>query len=157
MDQGRPFRQDPILDIAGDPLPRPIRRDAKPGKVAELRRPPLLPAQEEAVVPEIEVTKRTGQATLDLVKQSAQVLKVAEDRGHALAERGHEIAQRAVSELKAAEARIKVLEERLRKAEQRAKEAEDWLVRIHESIKKNLVGQELSEPLPAGEQSVSAA
>ena len=153
MDQGRPFRQDPILEIGVESVPRP-RRDAKPtAKVAELRRPPL-PAEDG--LPEIELTKRTGQATLDLVKQSAQVLKVAEDRGHALAERGHEIAQRAVSELKAAEAKIKVLEERLRKAEQRAKEAEDWLVRIHESIRKNLVGQESSEP-PAADQSVSAA
>ena len=99
MEQGRPaFRQDPILDIGGEPLGRP-RRDPKPNKVAELRRPPAAP---EEGLPEVEVTKRTGQATLDLVKQSAQVLKVAEDRGHALAERGQEIAQRSVSDLKAA-------------------------------------------------------
>lgn len=152
MEQGRPFRQDPILEIGGEPLSR-TRRDAKPGKVAELRRPASPP---DEGLPEIESTKRTGQATLELVRQSAQVLKVAEDRGHALAERGHEIAQRAVSELKAAEARIKVLEERLKKAEQRAKEAEEWLVRIHDSIKKNLVGPEGTER-PAGEQSVTAA
>ena len=153
MEQGRPFRQDPFLEIGLD-VPGRVKRDAsKPGKVAELRRPG--PAPEDGL-PEVEVTKRTGEATLDLVRKSAQVLKVAEDRGHALAERGHEIAQRAVSELKAAEARIKVLEERLRKAEQRAKEAEEWLVRIHESIKSNLVGPESAEG-SAGEPSVSAA
>lgn len=94
-----------------------------------------------------EIAKRTGENTLDLIRQTAQVIKLAEDRGQALADQAQELAERAVSELKVAEARIVSLEEQLRCAEACALEAENALQRVHHEIEQTLVDHRLAAPL----------
>ena len=93
-----------------------------------------------------ELAKRTGEDTLNLVRGTAKLIELAEDRGQALADQGQELAQRAVSELKVAEARIKSLEEQLRHAEARALESESALQYVHNEIERTL-GDRLSAPL----------
>ena len=135
MEQGRKYPLDEVREIAVDHLTRQRRdtdRNSANGFQVQVTTKEQAQAAEEAA-------KRTGQATLDLVRQTAQVIKLAEDRGQALADRGQELAQRAVNELKIAEARIKFLEERLRQAETRARDAEEWLQRVHDAIQRNLV------------------
>ena len=94
-----------------------------------------------------EVTKRTGEDTLNLVRQTAQAIKHAEERGQALADQAQELAQRAVNELKVAEARIKSLEEQLHHAEARALESENALQRVHNEIERTLAAHQLPVPL----------
>jgi hypothetical protein len=153
MDESRNYPQDHVLDIGVEPSAR-LRREINKANLTGVRRP----AAPDIAVDGNEATKRTGQATLDLVRQTVQVIRIAEDRGQALADRGQLLAQRAIEELKTAEARIRQLEERLRQAEQRAKDAEEWLVRVHDAIKRNLVDREMEArigPPPPG--AVSAA
>ncbi|MGE0750475.1 MAG: hypothetical protein AB7K64_07800 [Variibacter sp.] len=152
MDESRNYPQDHVLDIGVEPSAR-LRREINKANLTGVRRPasPDIPVDNGDM-------KRTGQATLDLVRQTVQVIRIAEDRGQALADRGQQLAQRAIEELKTAEARIRQLEDRLRQAEQRAKDAEEWLVRVHDAIKRNLVDREMESrigPPPPG--AVSAA
>lgn len=153
MDDSRNYAQDHVLDIGVEPSAR-LRREINKANLTGVRRP----AGADIPVDGMENTKRTGQATLDLVRQTVQVIRIAEDRGQALADRGQQLAQRAIEELKTAEARIRQLEDRLRHAEQRAKDAEEWLVRVHDAIKRNLIDREMESrigPPPPG--AVSAA
>ena len=85
-----------------------------------------------------DVAMRTGQETLDLVRQTAQIIKLAEDRGQALADQGQELAQRAVGELKVAEARMASLEEQLLHAEACSRESEYALQRVYDELKRTL-------------------
>ena len=94
-----------------------------------------------------EIAKRTGEETLNLVGQTAQAIKLAEDHGQALADQAQERAQRSVNELKIAEARIQSLEEQLRHAEARARESENALQRVHNEIVRTLADHPLPVPL----------
>ena len=94
-----------------------------------------------------EIAKRTGEDTLNLVRQTAQAIKLAEDRGQALAGESQELAKRAVAELKVAEARIGSLEEQLLRAEARFKESEQALQRVHDELKRTLGDH--SFPMPS--------
>lgn len=106
--------------------------------------------------------KRDWGATLGLVHQAGELIRVTEQRLEEAEARGQSLVQRAMDELRAAETRIQMLETRLkgaetqareaegrtkelearlkegelraREAEMRAKEAEDWLSRFHDAI-----------------------
>jgi hypothetical protein len=93
-----------------------------------------------------DMAKRTAQETLDLVRQTTQVIKLAEDRGRALAGQGQELAQRAVDELKIAEKRIASLEEQLLRAETQAMESQHALQRVYDELKRTLGDHPLSMP-----------
>ena len=106
--------------------------------------------------------KRDWGATLGLVHQAGELIRVTEQRLEEAEARGQSLVQRAMDELRAAETRIQMLETRLkaaenlardadsrakdvetrlkdselriREAEGRAKEAEEWLSRFHDAI-----------------------
>jgi DNA repair exonuclease SbcCD ATPase subunit len=106
--------------------------------------------------------KRDWGATLGLVHQAGELIRVTEQRLEEAEARGQQLVQRAMDELRAAETRIQMLETRLktaesqardaesrakeiegrikdaemraRDAEGRAKEAEEWLSRFHDAI-----------------------
>ena len=106
--------------------------------------------------------KRDWGATLGLVHQAGELIRVTEQRLEEAEARGQSLVQRAMDELRAAETRIQMLETRLKAAENlardadsrakdmearfkdselriresevRAKEAEEWLSRFHDAI-----------------------
>ena len=106
--------------------------------------------------------KRDWGATLGLVHQAGELIRVTEQRLEEAEARGQSLVQRAMDELRAAETRIQMLETRLkaaenqsreadtrakevetrlkdselriREAEGRATEAEEWLSRFHDAI-----------------------
>jgi hypothetical protein len=89
---------------------------------------------------------RDWSATIALVHQAAEAMRVIEERAHKAEARGKALAERAAEEmrtlekrLEAAEAARRHAEARARAAEADAQEAEAWLTRLQEEIVTHLV------------------
>jgi chromosome segregation ATPase len=97
--------------------------------------------------PQGENDKPNWSASLSLVHQAAEAMRVAAQRTQETEARAQDLLRRAREQLESAQARIDALEARLRASENRAQatearaqEAEDWLRRIHEAITGELPG-----------------
>lgn len=91
------------------------------------------------------MTAREFAAAIDLVREAAEAMKVAENRTREAEARTQTVAQRAAEELKSAEARLQATEARVRTAEARAQDAEaraqeadSWLRQILSTISEEL-------------------
>lgn len=88
---------------------------------------------------------RDWSAALDLIRETGDAIKLAEDRANELqaklddvtAQAGHEIRQLEQKLASAAQLALKA-EDRMRLAEQRAKEAEAWLARLYDAVMTSL-------------------
>jgi hypothetical protein len=81
-----------------------------------------------------EVKKRDWSGTLDLINETYQAIRMADERAAAAEEYSRQLTKHFQDQLRAIESRLAATESRAVAAEGRAKEAEEWLVRFHDAI-----------------------
>jgi hypothetical protein len=81
-----------------------------------------------------DVKKRDWSGTLDLINETYQAIRMADERASAAEEYSRQLTKHFQDQLRAVESRLAATESRALAAESRAKEAEEWLVRFHDAI-----------------------